>query len=96
MPGGHWLAVYYASDGSAYFFDSYGNDPGFYRLREFLKKSSTTWTWNRQRVQGLSEYCGLYSILFLLYKARNNEKEFFNQFKKDDFNFNDKLIKSLL
>ncbi len=95
-PGGHWLALFYEADGSAYFFDIYGNDPSFYRLRDFIQKSATSWTWNKQRIQGLSEYCGLYSILFLLYKARNNEKEFFKQFKKNDYDFNDKLIKTLL
>jgi hypothetical protein len=94
--GGHWLALFYDKNGSAYFFDSYGNDPSYYRLRDFIQKSSTTWTYNKQRIQGSSEYCGLYSILFLLFKARNNERDFFKQFKKNNFDFNDKLIKSLL
>jgi hypothetical protein len=96
QPGGHWLAIYYSKDKRAYFFDSYGNDPAFYRLQDFIQDTSSSWEYNKQRIQGLSEFCGLYSILFLLYKTRNNEREFFSQFKKTNYDFNDRLIKSLL
>jgi hypothetical protein len=96
QPGGHWLAIYYSKDKRAYFFDSYGNDPAFYRLQDIIQYTSSSWVYNKQRIQGLSEFCGLYSILFLLYKTRNNERDFFSQFKKTNYDFNDRLIKSLL
>jgi hypothetical protein len=80
--GGHWFALYYSADQKAYFFDSYGLPPSYHRLENFIQKTSNDWTWNKKRLQGSSEYCGYYSILFCLYKARNKEREFFFKFFK--------------
>jgi hypothetical protein len=93
--GGHWLAFYFSKDKSGYFFDSYGKPPGYFRLISFMNKNSIFWRFNRQRIQGLSEFCGYYCMLFLLYIARNKETLFFSQFKTN-FNSNDKLISKLI
>lgn len=90
-PGEHWLAIYYNKRGFCYFFDSYGNPPLYYNLNRYIANSSNGWTWNKQRLQGDSEYCGYYSLLFLLYISRNKLSEFYNEFY---FNYylNDKKI----
>jgi hypothetical protein len=94
-PGGHWMALWYSPRGEAYFFDSYGHPPSYYRMQAYLHKSSTSWIYNKRRLQGSSEYCGLYCILFLLFKVRNKENEFFGQFKQN-FDFNDNLLTELI
>jgi hypothetical protein len=43
--GEHWLAVFYEKDGSSVFFDSFGHDPYFYGLENFLEKTPTTITY---------------------------------------------------
>ena len=93
--GGHWLALHYSSTGVCSFFDSYGNDATFYRLQAFIQRTSNIWLCNKKRIQGYSEYCGYYCVLFLLYKSRNLEAEFFKQFT-NNYNFNDDLIKKLI
>jgi hypothetical protein len=93
--GGHWLAMHFNLQGFCTFFDSYGQTPAFYRLQSYIQKVSNHWTWNKQRIQGLSQFCGYYCILFLLFKARDNEKEFFLQFKSN-YDHNDSLIKKLI
>ncbi len=42
--GEHWLAVFYEKDGSSVFFDSFGHDPQFYGLENFLEKTCNSWT----------------------------------------------------
>ena len=89
--GGHWLALHYNKAGVCSFFDSYAYPPSFYRLESYCQRTSVHWSYNQTRIQGVSEYCGYFACLFLLFKARNREREFYNQFKKD-LDFNDKII----
>ena len=71
-PGEHWLAIYYDTDGSCEFFDSYGRSPATYRLHSYLKRTSTRVTWNRTCYQPLDyNACGYYCFLYLMFKCRN-------------------------
>ena len=88
--GEHWLAFYFEKD-TCYFFDSYGLSPKYYGFEKYIKQNSKKLVFNKQRLQGLSNYCGLYCILFLIFRARNDLKIFYNNFFKD-FYLNDKLI----
>jgi len=86
-PGEHWLAIFYDKTGRASFFDSYGMSPQFYKFPNFP-------FWNQRRIQGNSDYCGLYCILYLLLKCRKKENEFFkffdnNLLKNDILIFNE-------
>ena len=94
-PGEHWLALYYNHKGYCDFFDSYGMHPTFFNLENYLNKSSTQWSFNKKRIQGLSAYCGHYSILFLLFRSRNKLIDFFKNF---DLNYikNDRKLKNLI
>jgi hypothetical protein len=95
MEGGHWLAFHFNSMGFCTFFDSYAQVPSYYRLRSYIQQASNHWTWNEQRIQGSSEYCGYYCILFLLFKCRGSEKDFFLQFS-NNYNQNDRIIQRLI
>jgi hypothetical protein len=81
--------------GMCFFFDSYAFPPSFYRLEAYIQRSSNFWDFNRQRIQGSSEFCGYYAIIFLLFKARNQERDFFSQFKTN-LDYNDKEIQKLI
>jgi hypothetical protein len=94
-PGGHWIALFYTADKKAYFFDSYGNDPSYYNLKSFISKTSSSYTWNKKRIQGSSEYCGIYAVMFCLFFARNQEREFYLNFSSN-YDTNDKEIQKLL
>jgi hypothetical protein len=86
---------FFSSAGVCSFQDSYAYPPSFYRLESYLQKTSIHWSFNRQRIQGHSDYCGYYAALFLLFKARNDERKFFSQFKTN-VDYNDKLIQKLI
>ena len=64
--GEHWLAIYYDKNGHADFFDSYGHDPAYFQLKTYLQQTSTTYSYNKKCIQGLSSFCGYYCILYLL------------------------------
>jgi hypothetical protein len=89
--GEHWLAIYYNKDKTAMFFDSYGQEPKEYKLESFMNKTSPDWLYNKTRIQGFSQYCGLYCITFLLLAARNKHDMFFEYFD-DNFIKNDEKL----
>ena len=90
-PGQHWLAVYIDKNNHAEFFDSYGYSPAKYRLKTYLKRIASSTSYNKQRIQGQSDFCGLYSILYLLFKSYKQENKFFTKFN-NNYNENDKKI----
>jgi hypothetical protein len=96
QPGEHWLAFYIDING-AEFFDSYGNSPNYFGhdLVNYLNKYKN-WIFNKTKIQGNSNNCGYYCILFIMYRSKNKLKEFFNEFRfnsvKNDFKL-EKLIK---
>lgn len=95
QPGEHWLALYYSKSGVCDFFDSYGQPPSFYNLESYIDSTSNIWNWNKRRLQGDSNYCGYYAILFLLYRSRNKTISFYQEFYLN-FSKNDKKIFKLI
>ncbi len=81
--GQHWLAFYYDKKGFCYFFDSYGKPPSYYKLQTFINNTSVKWTYNKQRIQGMSPYCGLYCVLFLLFMVRKKLNHYFSKFSNN-------------
>ena len=78
--GEHWLAIFYNSNGSVDFFDSFGLGPTFYGLDDFLIKTSNKCTFNTVALQSLnSDFCGYYCVLFILFKCK--KKKFFKFFE---------------
>ena len=87
--GEHWLAVFYDKNGCADFFDSYGHHPSYFNLTTFLEKTSSSWSYNRRRIQVLSTHCGYYCLLYLFFRARMKSNKFFSFFSKNSL-LNDK------
>lgn len=93
--GEHWLGLYYDSEGKCNFFDSYAMPASRYGLNAYLDKTSISWTENKIRLQGNSQYCGHYVIFFLLFRARSKSLSFFQSFGTN-YSRNDKKIKALI
>ena len=93
--GEHWLAIFYDSKGHADFFDSYGNPPSFFKLESFIERTSKSWSFNKIRIQGYSSFCGYYSLLYLLERARNTSHNFFSYLNKN-YELNDVKIYNYL
>ena len=94
-PGEHWFAIFYNKEGNAYFFDSYGLPPQYYGMQTFLNKTANQFTYNTKRIQGASNFCGFYCLIFLFYISRDELLKFFEYFNSN-YNLNDKKIESLL
>jgi len=90
--GEHWLALFYDANGICDYFDSYGFPPSMHNLKSYIKSTSKKCRWNKRRIQGASNYCGLYCIYFLKYRSRQKYNNlFFKNFIKD-FDKNDLKI----
>jgi hypothetical protein len=94
-PGEHWLAIYFDKNKIGYFFDSYGNKPHHYNLSPYLELVTKQYLYNSRKIQGASEYCGFYCILFLLLISRNELSKFFSYFTTNTY-LNDKKIYQLI
>jgi hypothetical protein len=73
--GTHWASMYFSSNESGEFFDSYGKPPGFYNknFEQFLNKHSTSWIYNRRCLQSItSSTCGQFCLYFII--NRNHGK----------------------
>jgi hypothetical protein len=69
QPGSHWISIYIAKNRQGYYFDSFGFKPANKHILKFLKKNCETCNYNENQLQGMnSSVCGLYSIMFVLYK----------------------------
>jgi hypothetical protein len=92
--GEHWLSVFYDGQSNCQFFDSLGFGPEIYNMEDFLKTTAKSIQINKFPVQSVfSEFCGFYSILFILIRSRRisyiNFLGYFNSNTlKNDFNLN--------
>ena len=69
--GEHWVAVIFNNNDNVLYFDSYGLPPLETEIINFLNNHSSSWRYNRQRLQSLqSKVCGLYCIFTLDAAAR--------------------------
>lgn len=96
QPGEHWIAVFISkeADGShrITYFDSLGKPPRAYNIINFLKKYSSTWTYNPHRLQGPTRVCAQYVIMFLGHVCRKRTFEsFLNIFSRDRVS-NDRIV----
>jgi hypothetical protein len=64
-------------------------------MQSWIQANSDTWSFNKQRIQGDSDLCGLYAILFCLFSSKNKLREFFSKFSSN-YSKNDYLVKKEL
>lgn len=70
-PGEHWVAYYFDKMGNAEYFDSYGFAP-FGNLEAFFKKHGKNHKYNNLSLQGESDSCGHYCVIYLARRNRGS------------------------
>ena len=97
LPGEHWLALFYNSEGKCTFFDSFGRHPKEFRLENYLNRTSKEWEYNSTILQSLTSVtCGQYCIYFIQLMCRGFKlDEIIKGFSINDFNENDLKISLL-
>jgi hypothetical protein len=96
-PGSHWVMCYWGQDPYPFYFDSFGELPGFKEIEDFLLQSSTKYTFNRQQLQGAaSNVCGHYvAYVAVMLCSGYPIEEIRRHFSTKCFTLNDKLVTSL-
>lgn len=94
QPGTHWVAFYFPKIGKGEYFDSFGNGPVNIDFIKFLKRNSTCYNYNKQRLQSdFSKYCGQFCCMFLHYKCVGKTlKQFIKLFSSTKFTYNDNKV----
>ena len=89
--GEHWLGFYFDFHRKCFFFDSFGHDPEYFGLVNYVDKNSTEWESNQDQIQGFfSNTCGHYTIFFILIINRGfSFKEIISCFNLKNFDIND-------
>lgn len=95
--GTHWLLCYFLPNDIALYFDSYGLQPLYPEIEEFLQSKKTTYMYNKQRLQGDdSNVCGHYTAYVGSQLCEGNELPKIREpFSTSDYDFNDKMIVAL-
>ena len=88
-PGKHWIALYQNTPATLEMFDSFGNPPEYYHLQRKLPHSEQ-FVYNRTKLQGNSDVCGVYCLYYLFYKSRGHPtSKIVNDLFSKDWNGND-------
>ena len=96
--GQHWLFCLFPRSGYPLYFDSYGEKPMHTEIEQFLLRSSPTYYFNKQQLQGFfSDTCGHYVTYvaaqlcagYTLQEIRDKH------FSKTDLDRNDRIITTL-
>jgi hypothetical protein len=70
-PGSYWVAACFSDTSHAEYFDPYGLPPLKGKITAYLQSNSTSWTYNRHRLQGeTSKVCGHYCCIYALHRAK--------------------------
>lgn len=86
---GHWIAIIYWSPECSEFFDSYGNDLGWYGITFDLKNLVNN---SKDFQSSISTVCGYYSLLYIHLRAnRYHVRYFYSLFSKNKIK-NDKIV----
>lgn len=82
-PGSHWVAFYLPSPDEVEFFDSYGNEPAFFKgpILNFFSQFSHA-VFNPQPLQSfVTAVCGQFCVYFIFYRCHGKTlKQFLLQF----------------
>lgn len=93
-PGQHWVAMYFDTNGTVDYFDSYGLTLYVPEFIKFMNRNSIRINYNNVRLQSSeSEVCGIYCLYFLYFRVRNfSMSNIVHRFNLSDFLHNDKMV----
>lgn len=87
-PGRHWVAYYFTTGDTVYYFDSTGQSPYNSALQRLLRRRRCRRVF-RRRIQGMDQTCGYYCLYFILAMVRGYSFDCFG----DDLSANDRLVR---
>ena len=88
-PGQHWMALYQYTADTLEMFDSGGKPPEYYNLQDKLPNAKQT-IYNKVKLQGTSDVCGVYCLYYLFYKSRGHPtSKIIDDLFSKDWNNND-------
>jgi hypothetical protein len=95
--GSHFVCVY-ANKGIIFYFDSLGLKCENEYILNFLRTSGRVIKENNIQIQSYdSIFCGYFCLSFLLFMTHKNDyKNFFNLFNKNNLKLNDKIVVELM
>lgn len=92
-PGQHWVAFYFAPNGTCSYFDSYGLSPLKQSFVSFMERNADQWIYNHKRLQhAKSTLCGHYCIYFAVHICRGDPMQKIVRTFDTDTRYNDILI----
>lgn len=96
LPGSHWLALHIPVEGPIEYFDSL-NLKTSKSIMQYTTQFNKNIIRNNNRVQGLlSDVCGQYCALFILYRTKGiSFRRFINVFNKQHYGMNDELVQKI-
>lgn len=92
-PGIHWVVILKIDD-IIEFFDSLANLPGYYSssIENYLIRNGPSYKMSIKKIQGESNFCGNYCILYCYFRCRKyNMLDFLNLFS-NNLKKNDNLV----
>ena len=87
-PGKHWVCIFLGDN--CEYFDSLGNPPS--ELLYFIKKQGKVYVYSDKKLQGMSDVCGDYCILFSYFRCRGVSMKNFVEMFTNDTIYNDTLV----
>src|SRR5437870_338164 len=94
LPGTHWCAIYLHVHPSGYvtgeLFDSLAARTPPPEIYKFMNRHCQAWTVNPFRLQGKSQVCSQYCLVYLIGKCKGyTTEEIFQDFSRNDYVTND-------
>ena len=99
QPGSHWLAMYFSSESSGEFYDSYGNNVDYYSkdIVRFTEKHARNVLFNSQQVQSnYSTVCGQHCLFYLIHRSRHVPMQEIVNFFSPDKIWNDLMVEDFI
>lgn len=91
--GTHWFTIF-KQDQNIEFFDSLANNPSYYspKIEAYLLRNANNYSMSLKRIQGQSDFCGNYCIIYSYLKCENYSMSDILKLFTDNLEINDHLV----
>jgi hypothetical protein len=95
--GAHWIAIYVDENQRGEFYCSYGRSPETYKFDTWITKNTSSWSYNKKRMQNsTSSVCGHYCLFYLLHRFRKIPLSSLQDMFTNDYALNDSLVNNFI
>jgi hypothetical protein len=94
-PGSHWISIFINEEKDCEYFDSFGIEPKEVEILRFMHKNSNTVKFINTQLQHLiSQKCGKYAAVYIIFRMKNKKTINFLQLFSKNLLINEKLIEN--